>query len=120
MSSINALDGYDWLRILCAVFLVPHAWGKVTSPGPLNFFKAAGFRNPAAFMYVALVVEVLAALALVLNFRVTEVASVMVVFMAVAAVASYKVSKGNWIWLGGGCEYPVFWALCLVIVAVHG
>jgi putative oxidoreductase len=117
---ITAHTGYDWLRILCGVFLLPHAWGKVTSAGPLGFFKAAGFPKPVAFMYLALVIEVLAAIALVFDIHAREVAWFMVVFLLVAGVASLKVSKGNWIWLAGGCEYPVFWVLCCAIVATNG
>ena len=111
--------GFDWLRILCGAFLLPHAWGKVSSPGPLNFFKAAGFPHPAAFMYLALIIEVLAGSLLIIGIWTQVAAWLSTVFLLVASAASYKVSKGNWIWLVGGCEYPLFWAFCCVIVATN-
>ncbi len=120
MFNFDPTDGIDWLRIVCGVFLLPHAWGKVTSPGPLNFFKAAGFPRPVAFMYLALVFEVIVALALILGVWQQAAAWAAALFLVVATGASFKVSKGSWIWLGGGCEYPLFWAICCVIVAIHG
>lgn len=113
-------NGIDWLRVLCGVFLLPHAWGKATSPGPLGFFKAAGFPQPVTFMYLGLVFEVIAGLALIVGFWTQVFAWATAAFLLVATAASFKVSKGNWIWLGGGCEYPAFWAICCVIVALHG
>jgi putative oxidoreductase len=119
MEYFAAYTGYDWLRLMCGLFLIPHAWGKVTSPGPLNFFKAAGFPRPAAFMYFGLIFEVVAGAALIFNFWVVPAAWLTAGFLFVATAASFKVSKGKWIWLAGGCEYPFFWALCCIIVATH-
>jgi len=118
-SSLAALTGYDWLRLLCGAFLLPHAWGKLATPGPLDFFKAAGFHRPAAWMYAGAAIEVVAAAALLTGHWVRPVAWFTAAFLLVASAASFKVSKGNWIWLVGGCEYPVFWALCCVIVATN-
>jgi putative oxidoreductase len=113
-----AYDATDGLRILCGAFLLPHAWGKVASPGPLKFFETAGFPRPALFMYLALAIEALAAIALLCGLWVRPVAWVTAAFLLVASAASFKVSQRRWIWLTGGCEYPVFWALCCVIVAM--
>jgi hypothetical protein len=30
------------------------------------------------------------------------------------------VSSGKWLWNIGGCEYPLFWAICCAVVAMHG
>jgi hypothetical protein len=38
--------------------------------------------------------------------------------LLVAAVATYKV-KRCWIWVIGGVEYCIFWALCCLVVAMH-
>jgi putative oxidoreductase len=34
------------------------------------------------------------------------------------AAATYKLTK-SWIWVIGGVEYCVFWALCCLVVAMH-
>lgn len=120
MFNFDPNNGIDWLRVMCGAFLLPHAWGKVTSPGPLKFFTAAGFPQPAAFMYLSLVFEVIASVGLILGIWTQVFAWTTALFLLVATAASFKVSKGNWIWLGGGCEYPFFWALCCIIVALYG
>jgi hypothetical protein len=40
--------------------------------------------------------------------------------MFVATWAAWRVSNRKWLWNIGGCEYPLFWAICCVVVAMHG
>ena len=40
------------------------------------------------------------------------------IHLLVAAAATYKVTK-CWIWVIGGVEYCVFWAICCLVVAMH-
>ena len=40
--------------------------------------------------------------------------------LGVAAVAVYRVTGGKWLWNIGGYEYCLFWAICCVVVAMHG
>ena len=40
------------------------------------------------------------------------------IHLLVAAAATYKVTK-SWIWVIGGIEYCVFWAICCLVVAMH-
>ena len=42
------------------------------------------------------------------------------IFLAVAAMACYRVSGRRWYWNFGGAEFCVFWGICCVIVAMHG
>jgi hypothetical protein len=42
------------------------------------------------------------------------------VFLCVAAWATWRYSGGKWLWQIGGYEYPLFWAICCVVVAMHG
>jgi putative oxidoreductase len=70
-------------------------------------------------MYLALVIEVIAGIALILGVWPQAAAWCTALFLLVATAASFKVSKGRWIWLAGGCEYPLFWALCCIIVAIN-
>jgi len=30
------------------------------------------------------------------------------------------VTEGKWLWNIGGYEYCVFWAICCIVVAMHG
>jgi putative oxidoreductase len=39
--------------------------------------------------------------------------------LLVAAWASWRVSKGKWMWNFGGAEYPLFWGICCFVVAVQ-
>jgi putative oxidoreductase len=120
MFNFDLTDGYVALRILVGLFLLPHAWGKVATPqGPLGFFTACELPRPALFMRVAFVVEVIAGIALVLGIWTQLAACVAAAFLLGATLATLKVSKRSWFWMAGGCEYPLFWGLCCVIVALH-
>lgn len=120
MFDFNFADGCVALRVLTGLFLLPHAWGKVARPqGPLGFFVATKLPMPGLFMYAAFVVEVLAGIGLVLGVWTQVAAVIAAVFLLAAAAATLKVSKGCWFWMMGGCEYPLFWAACCVIVAMH-
>ena len=48
------------------------------------------------------------------------VALIEAVFLLVAAWAVWRYSKGKWLWHIGGFEYCLFWAICCIVVAMHG
>ncbi|MBS0420248.1 MAG: DoxX family protein [Proteobacteria bacterium] len=117
---------FDWsgpltpLRILCGVTFVPHIAAKLFArPLTLGFFKAAGFRPAAAFLAVALAVEVGLATCLTLGLWVRYAALAAFVFMSVAAASVFKVSRGRWLWNTGGCEYCVFLACACLLVFIY-
>lgn len=118
--SFNLYDGFNILRIICGAFFIPHIVGKFVEPAALNFFVAAKFKPPALWMYVAGVIEIVLALGLIFGIYTTYVAALAAIHLAVAAVAIYRVSGGKWLWNIGGNEYAVFWAICCVVVAMHG
>src|ERR1051326_8954644 len=66
-SQFNLLDGTVILRLICALFFVPHVVGKFTEPATLNFFKAAKFNPPATWMYIAGSIETVLTVLLVLG-----------------------------------------------------
>jgi len=119
LESFDLSNAFNILRIACGVFFIPHIIGKFFEPAALNFFVAAKFKPPAVWMYVAGGVELVLALGLILGILVPYVATLAAIHLAVAAVAVYRVSDGKWLWNIGGCEYPVFWAICCVVVAMH-
>jgi putative oxidoreductase len=118
--NFDLLDGFNILRVICGAFFIPHIYAKFFVPEALGFFVAAKFRPPAFWMYVACVIELVLAVGLILGILTTYVAAVAAIHLGVAAAAVYRVSGGKWLWNIGGCEYCVFWAICCVVVAMHG
>lgn len=122
-SSFDPTDGAVLLRVMCGLFFIPHIWFKIVgSPPPaLGFFKLAGFRPPAFFMNVAMVVESVAAVCLVLGIYTQWVALLAAASLSVAAIAVCFANRAvKWLWNLGGMEFPVFWALaCLAVAMLH-
>ncbi len=114
----NLLNAFNLLRIICGAFFIPHIIGKITVPATLEFFVVAGFKPPAVWMYIAGAIETVLTIGLVLGILTPYVAAIAVVHLLVAAAATYKV-KRCWIWVIGGVEYCIFWALCCLVVAMH-
>jgi putative oxidoreductase len=111
-------SGIDWLRVLCGVFLVPHLVVKFRNRQFVRGFMAeAGLRPPTAWLYAAFAVEIVATIGLLFDLYTRYVAILAGIFLLVASYASWRVSKGKWMWNFGGAEYPLFWAICCFIVA---
>jgi putative oxidoreductase len=112
------------LRVACGVFYFPHIAGKFAAFGVLNpltvkFFAAAGMTPPEVWVYIAAVAELSAAIALTLGICTRFAALGSAALMAVA-VYSLQVVKGfGWTWNTGGYEYPVFWGIVSLAVALH-
>jgi putative oxidoreductase len=113
-------DGSNTLRVICGAFLVPHIYAKFFVPEALKFFVAAGFKPPALWMYVAGAIETALAIALVFGIFTSYAAALAAFHLLIAAAAVFRVSNGKWLWNIGGYEYCVFWAICCVVVAMHG
>jgi len=110
-------NGVVVLRLTCGLFFIPHIVGKFTETATLNFFKAAKFPPPATWMYVAGLIETLLAIGLVFAIYTPYVAAIAALHLFVAGAATYKVTR-KWIWVIGGFEYCLFWALCCVALAM--
>ena len=113
----NLLNEFNILRIICALFFVPHIIGKITVPATLEFFVKAGFNPPATWMYIAGAIETVLTIGLVFAIYTPFVAIIAAFHLFVAAAATYKVTK-KWIWVIGGIEYCVFWMLCCIALAM--
>ena len=118
--NLNLLNEFNILRIICGLFFIPHIYAKFYVPAALGFFVAAGFKPPTTWMYVSCIIEIALATGLIFGIFTTYVAAIAALHLAVAAVAVWQVTKGKWLWNIGGCEYCVFWAICCVVVAMHG
>lgn len=119
---IFGLDsGIDWLRVLCGVFLLPHLVVKFQSRAFVKgFFEQAGLKPPMVWLYAALAIEAVTGTFLIFDFYAERAAFVTGGFLLVASWASWRVSKGKWMWNFGGAEYPLFWSICCFIVAIAG
>jgi uncharacterized membrane protein YphA (DoxX/SURF4 family) len=113
----NLLNPVVDLRLICALFFIPHVVGKFTEPATLGFFKAAKFNPPATWMYIAGTIETFLTIALIFDIYTGYVAAIAAFHLFVAAAATYKVTK-KWIWVIGGIEYCVFWMLCCIVLSM--
>jgi putative oxidoreductase len=121
LDNFNLLNEFNILRIMCGAFFVPHILGKyIEREFTVGFFTKAGFHPPERYIFIALAVETVVAIALVFGIYTRYAALLALAFLAVATVAVYRVSGGKWFWNLGGYEYLVFWMLALVVVAMHG
>lgn len=122
VESFDLTNGAVVLRLICALFFLPHMYFKaVGNPPPaLAVFTAAGYPRPQAWMRFALVVELIASTLLFLDILTPYVALLCAALLGVAAGSLFFVNGKKWIWLWprNGKEYPVFWALCCVAVAM--
>jgi putative oxidoreductase len=114
----NLFDAFNLLRIVCALFFIPHIVAKFTVPAALKFYVDVGFKPPAFWMYLAGAIETVLTIALFFGIYTAFFGLIGFIHLTVAAAATYKLTK-SWIWVIGGIEYCVFWALCCLVVAMH-
>jgi len=116
-------NGLNILRIICGLFLFPHVAGKfaggAVSAATAGFFAKAGFHPPEIWVLIAAVSESAAGVALVLGIC-TRFAALGATALLLFAVYALQVVKGfGWTWNTGGYEYPVFWAITSLVVAIE-
>jgi putative oxidoreductase len=115
----------EWnvLRIMCGAFMFPHVAGKFAAGGPavatVAFFTNAGFQPPELWIYLAAVAETLCGICLVLGICTRYAALGAAAVLGVAVYALQTVKGFGWTWNTGGYEYPVFWALVSLMVAMR-
>ena len=108
------------LRILCGVFLIPHLVVKFQSQDFVKgFMSDAGLKPPVLWLYGAFAVEIVASIGLIFDIYTFYAAILAGVFLLFASYASWRVSKGKWMWNFGGAEYPLFWAIVCFVVAMN-
>ena len=121
-SSFDLTEASNILRIACGAFMFPHVAGKFANgafnPGTLGFFAKAGLTPPEFWLGLAALSETLVGIFLVLGLctRFAALGSAAVLLVAVYAL---QVVKGfGWTWNTGGYEFPVFWAITSIVVAM--
>jgi putative oxidoreductase len=117
VDKFNPLDGVVVLRLICGLFFLPHVIGKFAGSASIEFFKAAKFKPPAMWMYLAATIEAMLSICLVFALYTPFVALVTAFHLLVAAVAMYELNR-KWIWLIGGIEFCIFWMLSCVALSL--
>ena len=108
------------LRLSLGVMFLAHGLLKVlvfTLPGTVQFFESQGF--PGALAYLVTAAELGGGALLILGVYARWVALALVPVLIGAATTHW----GNgWVFSaqGGGWEYPVFWAVTLVVQSLLG
>jgi putative oxidoreductase len=119
--NFDLTNEFNILRIICGAFLVPHFVMKAKDiAATAEVYRIWRLTPPLAWIYACLVIEAIGAVGLVFGIYTRYVAALVAVFLLVAAWACWRHSGGKWIWNFGGLEYPLFWAICCIVVAMHG
>jgi putative oxidoreductase len=121
--SFDLTKGWNVLRIIAGAFMFPHVAGKFAagglSAGTVRFFGTAGFYPPELWVIIAAAAEMLAGVALVLGICTRYAALGAAGVLAVAVYALQVVRGFGWTWNTGGYEYPVFWGIVCLVIAVE-
>jgi putative oxidoreductase len=119
--NFDLTDEFNILRIVCGLFLVPHLYAKATNLELMvGVYRDFRLYPPRAWIFACMTMEVIGSIGLVFAIYTRYVAILIAAFLFVAAWAVWRFSKGKWLWNIGGYEYPVFWAICCIVVAMHG
>ena len=125
--NFDLTNGANILRIIAGAFMFPHIAGKFASittltlkAGTVGFFVKAGMTPGEFWVYLAALAEATAGIFLVLGLC-TRFAALGAAAVLGVAVYALQVVKGfqGWTWNTGGYEYPVFWALVCVAIAIE-
>ena len=113
-------NGTALLRLTLGIAALAHGLLKVfvfTLPGTAGFFESLGL--PGFLAYITAFVEIVGGLALIAGFQ-TRLVSLAMVPILLGAMWAH--SGNGWVFSnqGGGLEYPLFWAVVLVVQAMLG
>ncbi|HZM46386.1 MAG TPA: DoxX family protein [Burkholderiales bacterium] len=119
--------GGNIVRIAAGVFMFPHVLGKFSdvatltlNKGTVGFFAKAGMVPGEFWVYLAAGSELAAGLFLALGLCTRYAALGAASILGIAAYAIQVVRGfGGWTWNTGGYEYPVFWALVCIAIAIE-
>lgn len=121
IENFDLTNEFNILRIICGAFFIPHITGKfLKREFTFDFFTKVGLNPPAPYVYLCLALEVPAALGLILGIYTTYAALLGVIVLASATIAVMRISSFEWFWNFGGFEYPLFWMIACMVVALHG
>ena len=124
--SFDLTNGWNVARIASGAFMFPHVYGKFAdlatltlSKGTLGFFAKAGLTPPEFWVYLAAFSELAVGIFLVLGLCTRYAALGAAAVLGVAVYALQVVKGFGWTWNTGGYEFPVFWALMCIAIAIE-
>ena len=108
------------LRVASGILFLAHGLLKVmvfTIPGTVGYFESLGL--PGLFAYLTIFAEIVGGTALILGVATRLVALLLIPVL----LGALWVHSGNgWVFSseGGGWEFPLFWAVTQVVIALLG
>jgi len=119
--NFDLTNEFNILRLICGLFLLPHFYAKASNL-EFTYKLYTDFRlyPPKLWAFASMTMEVVCAIGMVFAIYTRYVAAVEAVFLCVAAWSVWRYSQGKYLWHAGGFEYCVFWAICCIVVAMHG
>ena len=113
--------GAALLRITAGLAFLAHAAIKLfvfTPAGTMHYFASLGM--PGWFGLFIIAAEILAGLALILGFY-ARVAAILIAPDLLGAIWLVHLKNGSVFTApGGGWEYPAFWTIALIVIALLG
>jgi putative oxidoreductase len=111
---------FNILRLICGLFLLPHFYAKASDLElTYKIYDDVRLYPIKVWVLSCIVIEIVCA-NMMFAIHTRYVALIEATFLFVAAWAVWRYSKGKWLWQTGGYEYCLFWAICCVVVAMHG
>jgi putative oxidoreductase len=124
--NFDLTKGANILRIIAGAFMFPHLVGKFAAistltlnAGTVGFFAKAGFAPAPFWVYLAALAETATGIALVLGICTRYAALGAAAVLGIAVYALQVVKGFGWTWNTGGYEYPVFWSIVCIAIAVE-
>ena len=109
------------LRVSMGIMFLAHAWLKIavfTPAGTVQFFESIGF--PGALAYVVIAAEVAGGVALIAGLWTRWVSLALVPILLGSIYAPHGADGSLLSNQGRGWEFPAFWAVVLVALALLG
>ena len=109
------------LRVSMGILFLAHAWLKIavfTPAGTAQFFESIGF--PGALAYVVIAAEVAGGIALIAGLWTRWVSLALIPILLGSIYAPHGAAGFIFSNQGGGWEFPAFWAVALVALALLG
>ena len=122
--NFDLTNEWNILRVMTGALMFPHVAGKFASwmtlsQPTVDFFAKAGMVPGDVWVWIAACAEALSGICLVLGICTRYAALGAAAVLGIAAWALLTARGVGWVWNKGGVEYPVFWAVTCLLVAVH-
>ena len=119
----KVLEPYTWplIRVTAGLMLMPHGYMKLFAgqlTGTTAFFAKTGLEPAYALALYIACLEFFGGLMLAFGLFTRAVAVLVAGFMAVAVVQVHM--PNGFFWIAKGYEYPLFWGLVCIALAIRG